>query len=514
MAISRRTFLLAASGALALGAAPAHRVLATPGFSADPFALGVASGYPRPDGMVLWTRLAPHPLHGGGMPPAPVGVAWEIAADEGFRIIVAKGRYIATPQYAHSVHVEATGLEPGRWYWYRFHAGGATSPTGRTRTAPARGGAPERMRLAVASCQHYEHGYFAAYRHMAAEDLDLVLHLGDYIYESSWGRQRVRHHEAEPPITLAEYRNRHALYKTDRDLRAAHAAFPWITTWDDHEVQNDYAGDHSQDRVPPGLFRKRRVAAYQAYYEHMPLPATARPQGSEMRIYASSRFGALARFFVLDGRQYRTPQACPPPGRGGSTVVEACSARLDPDRTLLGARQERWLSEQLANPDTRWNLIAQQTLMAQVDRMPGDGQAFWTDGWDGYPVARTRLLSHIRDKRVPNPVVLGGDLHTAIAADLRVDFDNPHTPVVATEFVTTSITSYGHARARTEAWMAENPHIKYADPTRRGYTAVELSMRRCVAHMRTLDDAHDPHSRIRTLASFAVDDGHPGVQHI
>lgn len=514
MPITRRTFLLTASGLVALGVLPTRPVVARPRYTVDPFTLGVASGYPRSDGFVLWTRLAPDPLNGGGMPREAVNVGWEIAGDAAFRTIVARGTAVASPRYAHSVHVDASGLHPGRWYWYRFHSGGAVSPTGRTRTAPAAAAPVERMRFAIASCQHYEHGYFTAYRHMAAEDLDLVVHLGDYIYESSWGRTPVRHHHAETPITLVEYRNRHALYKSDVDLQTAHAAFPWVMTWDDHEVQNDYAGDHSQDRIPPELFRKRRLAAYQAYYEHMPLPAAARPQGGAMRIHASSGFGRLARFFVLDGRQYRSPQACPRPGRGGSNVVESCDERLDPGRTLLGAAQERWLFDGLTASRTRWNLIAQQTLMAQVDRMPGEGQAFWTDGWDGYPRARSRLLSHVRDQRVPNAVVLGGDMHMAMVADLRLDFDDPRTPVIATEFVATSITSYGPARARIEAWAADNPHIRHADPTRRGYTAMELSGRGCVAHMRTLDDPRNPESRIRTLVSFAVEDGKPGAQRL
>jgi alkaline phosphatase D len=512
MRLTRRTFLLTASGLVALGAFPATRALSQPRFSGNPFTLGVASGYPQPDGFVLWTRLAPDPLNGGGMPPQSVRVAWEVAADELFRTVVAQGTALATTQWAHSVHVEVAGLQPGRWYWYRFRAGDATSPVGRSRTAPAAGTPVERMRFAFASCQHYEQGYFAAYRHMAAEDLDLVAHLGDYIYESSWGRKHVRNHEAGEPVTLDEYRNRHARYKTDGDLQAAHAAFPWIVTWDDHEVQNDYAGDYSQERVPPELFAKRRRAAYQAYYEHMPLPAWARPQPREMRLYSSSAFGTLARFHVLDDRQYRSPQVCPRPGRGGSNVVQDCAERLDPQRTLLGRAQERWLFDDLASTDARWNVIAQPTLVAQLDRLPGEGQMFWTDGWDGYPGARARLLSHVRDSRTSNPVFIGGDVHMAIVSDLRVDFDDPRTPVVASEFVATSITSDGPARARIEAWVADNPHIRYVDPTRRGYTVMELSARRCMARLYTLDDVRDAGSRIRNLVAFAVEDGRAGPQ--
>ncbi|MGQ0749789.1 MAG: alkaline phosphatase D family protein [Betaproteobacteria bacterium] len=512
MRLSRRTFLLTASGLVALGVVPATRVLSQPRFSGNPFTLGVASGYPQPDGFVLWTRLAPDPLNGGGMASQTVRVAWEVASDESFRTVLTRGTALATVQWAHSVHVEVAGLQPGRWYWYRFRAGDAVSLPGRSRTAPATGAPVERMRFAFASCQHYEQGYFAAYRHMAAEDLDFVAHLGDYIYESSWGRKHVRKHEAGEPITLEEYRNRHARYKTDADLQAAHAAFPWMVTWDDHEVQNDYAGDHSQERVPPELFARRRRAAYQAYYEHMPLPAWARPQPREMRLYSSSAFGTLARFHVLDDRQYRSPQVCPRPGRGGSNVVQDCAERLDPQRTLLGKAQERWLFEGLAASEARWNVIAQQTLVAQLDRLPGEDQAFWTDGWDGYPEARARLLSHVRDSNTSNPVFIGGDMHTAIVAELRPDFDDPRTPAVASEFVATSISSEGPARARIEAWAADNPHMKYADPTRRGYTVMELSARRCVARLHTLDDVKDAGTRIRNLVSFAVEDGRPGPQ--
>ncbi|MBI4195103.1 MAG: alkaline phosphatase D family protein [Betaproteobacteria bacterium] len=512
MSLSRRRFLVDAAGLAASALLPIPRALARPRFASDPFTLGVASGYPQPAGFVLWTRLAPRPLEGGGMPPQTVEIGWELAADESFGSIVRKGKAVATPELAHSVHVELTGLEPARWYWYRFHAGGAASPIGRTRTAPAPDAAAERMRFAFASCQQYEQGYYAAYRHMSREDLDLVIHLGDYIYESSWGRNHVRKHEAGEPITLREYRNRHALYKSDPDLQAAHASFPWLVTWDDHEVDNDYAGDHSEERTPPELFLRRRAAAYQAYYEHMPLPGWARPRGPHMQLYARAAFGGIARFHILDGRQYKSPQVCTRPGRGGSNVVEDCAERLDPHRTLLGAAQEKWLLDGLSASRARWNIIAQQTLMAQADRMPGAGQSFWTDGWDGYPEARKRILSHIADGRIANPVVIGGDVHMSVVADLRIDFDDPRAPVVATEFVGTSISSQGRPRREVEAWAPDNPHIKHANPTRRGYTAMELSARRCLAQLRTLDDVRDPQSPIRTLVAYAVEDGRPGAE--
>jgi alkaline phosphatase D len=513
MPFTRRDFLRC-TAAIAGTALPLPRLWAQPKFRRDPFTLGIASGYPQPEGVVLWTRLAPAPLDGGGMPQAAVEVGWEVAADEALRSIVRTGKEIATADWAHSVHVEVVGLDPARPYFYRFHAGGAVSPIGRTRTAPAAGAPVERLRFAFASCQQYEQGYYAAHRHIAGDDLDLVVHLGDYIYESSWGRDHVRSHGAHEPILLEEYRNRYALYKGDRDLQAAHAAHPWLVTWDDHEVDNDYAADRSQDLDPPALFLKRRAAAYRAYYEHMPLPLWARPRGAAMQLYSRWQFGTLAQFHVLDGRQHRSYQACPREGRGGSNVVAAedCRERLNPERTLLGQKQERWLTDGLGASSARWNVIAQQTLMAQSDRRPGDGQEFWTDGWDGYPLARRRLLRAIEERRVRNPVVIGGDVHMSVVADLRTDFDDPRTPVVATEFVGTSISSQGHPRRRVEAWLTDSPHIRYADPTRRGYTVAELSARRCLVHLRTLDDVKDPQSRIRTLKSFVVEADRPGAQ--
>ena len=511
MPLSRRAFLGHAAAFAAAGAFPSGS-LANPRFDNDPFTLGVASGYPQPDGFVLWTRLAPKPLAGGGMPARAVEVGWEIATDETFRKIVLRGKSRATPEWAHSVHVEVSGLDPARWYWYRFHSGEATSPVGRTRTAPAAGSALPRLRFAFACCQQYEQGYYAAYRHMAADDLDLVIHLGDYIYESSWGRNHVRKHEAEEPITLPEYRNRYACYKRDPDLQAAHAAFPWLATWDDHEVDNDYAGAQSQDLDPPKLFLMRRAAAYQAYYEHMPLPRWARPRGPDMQLYARAGFGDLVQFHVLDGRQYRTPQPCPRPRRGGGNVVAECPERLDPAATFLGSAQEQWLHDGLAASGARWNVIAQQTLMAQLDRTPGEGASFRTDGWDGYPAARARLLNFIREKRVTNPVVIGGDVHMAVVADLKTDFDDSRAPAVASEFVCTSISAQGPARARTDAWLQENPHLKYANGTRRGYTAIELTEKRATAHLRTLDDVKDEKSGIRTSAIYTVENGRPGPQ--
>jgi alkaline phosphatase D len=512
--VGRRVLL---KGALALGASHlaqpvARRAVAQPSRS-GPFTLGVASGYPSPTGVVLWTRLAPSPsTPGGGMAPEAVPVEWEVATDERLARVVQRGVASATPSFAHAVHVEVDNLEPARWYWYRFRAGGEVSGIGRTRTAPAANAGGARLRLAVASCQHYEQGYYAAYRHMLADDLDLVLHVGDYIYESSWGQDHVRKHDAPEPRTLDDYRIRHALYKSDPDLQAAHAAYPWLCTWDDHEVQNDYANDRSERLDDPQRFLQRRAAAYKAYYEHMPLRNQMAPQGPHMRLFARVGFGRLAQIVLLDGRQYRSPQPCAAPGRGGGSSVEDCRERLDSRLTMLGEQQERWLHEGLDRSTARWNVMAQQTLMAQLDRRPGPGRLFWTDGWDGYPAARRRLLEYLATRKPSNPIVLGGDVHSFWVADLKPDFDDPRSPVVATEFVATSITSQFRRRQEDlDALRVDNPHIRFGNGTRRGYVRVEITPDQLRADLRTVRSVTRPHAEVDTLATFVVDDGRPGA---
>jgi alkaline phosphatase D len=351
---------------------------------------------------------------------------------------------------------------------------------------------------------------------MAADDLDLVVHVGDYIYESSRAGDKVRDHVAAEPYTLAEYRNRYALYKTDPGLQAAHAAFAWMVTWDDHEVDNDYANDRSQDLDPPEEFLQRRAAAYQAYYEHMPLPAWARPRGAHAQVYTHAAFGQLMQIHLLDGRQYRSHQACPRPGRGGSNIVNnsECPERLDPNRTMLGAEQERWLDDALSKSTARWNVIAQQTLMAQSDRDPLWGQRFWTDGWDGYPRARERLLASIAGRKIANPLVLGGDVHTAFVTDLKTDFNDNRSPVVATEMLGPSITSRGPSMRLLEAVRHKNPHFKWANSTDRGYASFELMPERCITRMRGVASVNSPDARMRELAAFVVENGKAGAQPV
>ena len=497
--IDRRRFLLSL-GALA----------AAPAFSkggAYPFSLGVASGYPSPAGVVLWTRLT------GELEPRSIAVRWELASDDAMRKIISHGEMNADPGWAHSVHVEVQGLEPDRWYWYRFTALGAQSTIGRTRSAPAASARPARLRFAFASCQHYEQGYFGAYRHIVADQPELVVFLGDYIYESSWGKELVRSHGTPEPYALDEYRARHALYKTDPDLQAAHAACPWIVTWDDHEVKNDYADDRAGDGMDRESFLERRAAAYRAYYEHMPLPDRMRPDGPHMRIYAQLSWGTLARFYLLDNRQYRSWQACPRPGRrGGSNTVdvEACPRLGAPGRSMLGRAQERWLDGALSESRAKWNILAQSTLMAQVDQKPGPGRRAWTDGWDGYPAARTRLLDSLVSRNTSNPVVIGGDVHSFNVCQLKPDFDDPASPPVASEFVGTSITSQAWPQERIDELRPDNPHVLYAEGRYRGYTRVDLGEKHWRADLRGMESVQTRDAACRTLATFVVEDGIPG----
>ncbi len=508
-ALLRMAAAFAASAFVAPLAACATR--AAPHFKSYPFTLGVASGAPRADSVVLWTRLALAPLAGETLPPENIELTWEIARDAGFRDIARRGTVTATPELGHSVRAQVAGLEPARWYWYRFMAGDAVSAVGRTRTAPAPGPSAGRLRFAFASCQQYEQGYFGAYRHMAREDLDLVVFLGDYIYESSWGRNHVRKHDAGEPRTLAEYRARYALYKSDADLQLMHAAAPWLVTWDDHEVSNDYANDVAHDLDPD--FLRRRAAAYQAYYEHMPLAPRALPHGPDALLYDRYAFGDLATFFVLDDRQYRARAACSKPGRGGSNVVADCAERVDARRTMLGAAQESWLRDGLAMTSARWNIIAQQTLMAQNDRTAGAGQSFWTDGWDGYPAARARLLNDVAQSKAANPLVIGGDVHCTWISDLKTDFDDAHAPVIATEFCGTSITSQGPSPKQIAGTLAENPHIRYGNGAR-GYVTMELTRDLCTAAVRGLASEKVADSKLSTLATFTVENGRPGAHRV
>ncbi|MBO9792010.1 MULTISPECIES: alkaline phosphatase D family protein [Xanthomonas] len=515
---SRRRILIAGAS---LAAAGLLSPFARASGSADPFTLGVAAGDPLADGFVLWTRLAPRPLDpdGRGGLRAAVPVRWQVASDPQMRTIVRQGETIASPVWGHAVHVELTGLAADRPYWYCFQALGARSPIGSARTLPAAHRTPDAARFGFVSCSHWELGYFSAYRHLAAEQPDLVFFLGDYIYEYSnhgeAAHKIVRPHGSGECLDLAGYRNRYALYRTDPDLQALHAGSACVATWDDHEVQNDYANRWSQDpSIPVDTFLARRAAAYRAFYEHFPLRARHRPHGADMRIYRSFDYGQLARFYVLDGRQYRSEQPCPQANgwRGGHVVADSCRQRTDPQRTMLGWEQERWLHGGFAQSPARWNVIAQDLLVAPMRQAGRDGVVgHWTDGWDGYPATRERMLDAIAKTRLRNPVFWGGDIHSYWVTDLKADPADDASATLATEFVGTSITSDGQSNDELHATMAANPHVHYVDGQTRGYVSVTLTPGRMETRLQGISDRRDRNATVSTTKRFVVEDGRPGA---
>ena len=441
--LSRRHFLgygaaLASLGCPHLNALPRSGPVR---FASYPFTLGVASGDPDETSVVLWTRLAPAPLEPhGGMPNHTVRGTYEVAHDEGMKHIVASGPCIAPVQLGHTVHALAHGLTPDRFYFYRFRFGDAHSPVGRTRTLPAPGAHKQHMRFAVTSCQNYEQGLFTAYEAMAREDLDLVFHLGDYIYEYAAGKTgRVRLHLGQELESLEDYRRRYAQYRLDPLLQQMHARCPWFVTWDDHEFDNNCAGDVSEEPgIDPVQFLKRRANAYQAYYEVMPLRIRSLPRGPHMQLYRKTAFGDLAEFFVLDTRQYRSDQ----PNGDGKDPINA--AALNPQNTLLGKPQKHWLEASLLASRGSWNVLAQQVMMAMVSiPRPMGVPVSYMDQWPGYAAERMDLMRFLEDRRIPGPVVLTGDIHSHWANDLRVDDRKHDDKIVASEFVTTSLASGG-----------------------------------------------------------------------
>jgi len=495
--------------------------LADPIFLDYPFQLGVASGDPLPDGVVLWTRLAPRPLEvGSGMPKAAVEVEWQIAEDERFSQGVQKGTAVARPELGHAVHVEVAGLKPGRPYWYRFTAGRERSPVGRTRTLPAAGAALDRVRFAVCGCQDFEQGLYTAYRHLSREDVQFIYHYGDYIYEYRTRRTHRSWHAGEPvPATrehlgdeiysLDDYRRRYAQYKMDLDLQLAHAAAPWFMSWDDHEVDNNWVSNFDQDDVPPEVFLLRRVAAAQAYYENMPLRRTSFPQGPSIQIYRRAVLGDLMTLNILDTRQFRTDQPCD--DRWG---VPICDGADDPAAQVLGDAQEKWLFKGLDQSTTRWNTLAQQVMVMDVDRMPADDtyQAN-LDSWAGYRAPRRRLLDHLRTRADRNVVILTGDEHQNYAGNVHLKGLDTDSPVVAAEFVATSITSGGDGgdlRPGAAEILARNTHLKLLND-QRGYAVCDVTPARWETAFRVVDRVTTPGGSVSTRATFAVEPGKPGI---
>lgn len=526
MTLSRRHVL---AGGLAAGtiatttavasAAPATSLLVATGPIRDsPFALGIASGDPTPSGVVLWTRLALEPLAEdgkGGMPSRAVAVQWEVATDEGMGRPVARGTAVARPEDAHAVHVEVEGLRPGREYWYRFRVDGHLSPVGRTRTAPARHELPSSLAMSFASCAHFEAGYFTAYRYLADDQPDLVLHLGDYQYEGKGNPTAVRTHAGTETVTLGGYRLRHAQYKTDPDLQTAHAVAPWLVVWDDHEVDNNWAaGIPENERADqwndtPERFLARRANAFRAYYENMPLRRSSLPNGPDMRIYRRMQWGQLANFHMLDTRQYRDDQAC---GDGWDTN---CAEASDPSRTLTGDAQESWLRDGFSRSRARWDFLGQQVFFAQRDgKVEPELLHASNDSWDGYTGSRDRVTQAWVDAGVRNPVVLTGDVHKHWAADLKADYADPDSAVVGTELVTTSITSGGDGNgAWSDPIMAWNPHLKFSG-NQRGYVRTTVTPTSMRADFRSLDRVTTRGSAVRTQASFELADGQRGLQRV
>ena len=526
--LSRRLFL-AGAGATGLAVAAGWRSSAAAGpLPTGLFSLGVASGDPLPDSVILWTRLAPLGLT---MPSRAVPVHWQVAADPSFARIVRRGTEVSRAELAHSVHVDVRGLEAGREYFYRFKAGQELSSVGRTKTAPAVGSPLSHFRFAVANCQDLQNGYWPAYVGLAAEeDLDLVVHLGDYIYEydpTATAPADRKHHLPETPgldqlRTLTDFRNRHAQYKLDPALQAAHAAAPWLATWDDHETENNYANvvdevdDTGAKRQTPAEFAIQRAAAYQAYYEHMPLRVRYQPGSPDLQIYRRYGFGDLVEFNVLDTRQYRTDQPCNLPNDFGPPVC----GTLDPNGTMTGSAQEQWLFDGLDASTSRWNVLAQQTILAQTRFINPDPRAGMPpqlanlDQWDGYVAARKRLQSFLQQAQPANPVVLTGDIHSSWVNDIKADFGNPSSATIASEFVAPAISSDFPApfiplvQASNAAF---NPWVKFFDGAFKGYLRCDVSPERWVTDIRVVPTIATRVAPVTTLRSFAVVNGQPGA---
>jgi alkaline phosphatase D len=511
--MGRRRFLTALStvaGAAALAQVPADRAAASPKPGNYPFRLGVASGDPTPSGAVLWTRLVPELfVPGGGMPSTKVPVEWQVAADERFRWVVRSGTAWAVPELAHSVHVEVNGLLPDHEWFYRFRYRDEVSPVGRTRTAPLLGAGS--LTFAFASCQDWASGYYPSYQHMARDDLDLVLHLGDYVYEggipADGGYRKTSTPEVlrQAPLDLERWRMQYALYKSDPDLQLAHARFPWAVTWDDHEVKNDYANTQQEHA---GDITTLRAAAYQAWYEHQPVRLAAFGGG---RIYRRLNWGRLAQLDVVDGRQYRSVPPC------GWGEADACTGGYAPDVTMLGFPQEKWLFDGLAASHARWNILGSNVMLGRLDHDGASGNRLWHDAWDGYPAARNRLTNAWVRNRVSNPVVVTGDWHSTFVNDIHRDFDQASSPVVATEFVGTSISSNGDGEVYGPYYgpmIKYNPHIKLFDGDRRGYVRCKVTksqMRTDLKMVSTVSRRDAPES---TFASFVVESGRPGAHKV
>ena len=516
--LDRRKFLLGASSlVLFAGLGRGGRLWAAPKFDADPFSLGVASGDPWPDGFVIWTRLAPEPLaEHGGMPMLTVPVRWEVAEDAKFARIVRSGEGLARPELGHSVHVEVEGLKPARPYWYRFRVEGSdASPVGVARPAPAANDLPGRVRIAVAGCQAYPQGWYDAYRHLSREpDLDVLFHYGDYIYESgpapgkyplidAAGRHVERLHAGNELYSLDDYRRRYAQYKSDEDLKAAHAVVPFVMSFDDHEVDNDWSGEWDQGRTPPEVFALRKFVAMQAWYENLPVRKAQfpRPDGGA-RYFRRLDYGKLLRMHVLDTRSHRDNQRCLDP------KSPKCIYQPGKGSSILGAAQEAWLDDGLRS-DARWNLIAQQVFMMPLKAREAGGkeQLFFPDKWDGYPGSRERLVRSITEKKLNNVVIASGDAHINAIGAVPLRDDEPDGPMAATEFMATSISSNGDGAIdspnATRFLNERNPYLKLCDNLR-GYHTYDITPSEWRTDVKAMDQVQRKGGTLTTRARFIV----------
>ncbi len=518
MQTSRRSIIASAAAVGGVIAVPAGAALdqrasaAAAPLRRDPFTLGVASGDPSPDGFVIWTRLAPQPLAAdgrGGMPSRRHDVRYEVAVDDRFRLVVKRGVVPADQRSAHAVHVEVSGLAPGREYFYRFRTGRWMSRTGRALTSPEPGSLPAALAMSFVSCSQFEHGFFTAYRRLAEDRPDLVLHLGDYQYEykkddytSPTGN--VRDHRGPETTTLAGYRQRHAQYKTDADLQEAHAVAPWLVVWDDHELDNNWADEIPENAASVPGFLERRTAAFRAYYENMPLRRSSIPTGIDMPLYRRVRWGQLATFHLLDTRQFRDDQAC---GDG----YDACPAASDPARTITGPDQEAWLLDGFNQSTARWDVLGQQVFFSQRDNDAGPLTVTSMDSWDGYVESRRRITQGWVDAQVRNPVVLTGDVHAHWASEVKLDFADPTSASVGTELVCSSITSGGDGADEptgTHPWFPQNPHLKFWNNLR-GYANTTITPSRLDVDFRCLPRVTAPGLPAFTRRSYSVVDGDP-----
>ncbi|MGF1475316.1 MAG: alkaline phosphatase D family protein [Geminicoccaceae bacterium] len=508
--MKRRELLVGATGAgVAAGLSGAS--LAQGRFNADPFVLGVASSTPRPHAVTLWTRLAPRPQEPtGGIDPVAVPVDWELASDDAFGEVVARGTGIALPELAHSVRVTVDGLEPGRSYWYRFVAGDAESMTGRTRTLPASDANLNRVRFATTSCQHYEQGLFVAYDRMIEDDPDFVVHLGDFIYGVSRGDFR-NHSRKEEPATLEDFRLRHALYASDESLKRARASFPFYTVLDNHDALKDV------DLDPAALVK--RVAAYQAWYEHMPMAGGYTAGAASLYSHGGADFGDLLRLTVMDTRQFREDEdLCrefADPDFGFTIYRPACDPVQEEARSMLGAAQEAWVAGRMAGSRQRWNNSFASTVLFSPFAMGHAGDRFvYESSWDYYPANRRRFLASVQDTGLSNPVILSADIHSNWAIDVTENPDDPESRTIGSEFLATSLAS-GWPPPLDEpikANLTNNPHVHHYRGDQRGYMMHEVTPESWTTDMRVVDTILTTDARVSSQARFAVEAGRPGAQ--